>query len=234
LVEDLITTVTENFFNSSSPEETTTYISEQESLTFPSKGLTGTEGLDANTTMDMAPIYRIISSSDPGSITAAITGTDFSADPDNTNFKWSDEDNRDPEITASYRVDYVSGAIILAGSAYVLYNLNRAVRCLYKAACSYSDPRLLSLGYRPSRRSKAWAWTATVLEKVWPPLWFTSEALREEAVEASLDQIQRSRRVTNMLLRESSGEYTGSSGSENKENERPKVLYTTAPGSGKS
>jgi len=239
--EDLITTVTENFFNSTQEElkeELTTNIYEK-STSSTSIDFSNFAGLDnVNDTMEMVPIYRISSPSGSESITSALLCKDYSADSDNNDFEFEDYGG-DP-VAASFgaeseSTDYVSVAIIMAGSAYVLYNLNRAVRSLYKAACSYSDPRLISLGHCPSRRTKVWAWTASVLEKVWPPLWFTRESLREEAVEESLEQIQRSRRISTMLLRESSEEEgTGSPGSENKENERPVKLYMTAPGFGQS
>jgi len=239
-VEDLFTTVTESFFNSTEEELTTNiYETSTSSTSSTSTEFSGFAGLDtSNDTMEMVPIYRLSPSTGSESITSALLGKDYSADSDNNDFEFEDYGG-DP-VAASFgaeseSTDYVSVAIIMAGSAYVLYNLNRAVRSLYKAACSYSDPRLISLGHCPSRRTKVWAWTASVLEKVWPPLWFTRESLREEAVEESLEQIQRSRRISTMLLRESSEEEgTGSPGSENKENERPVKLYMTAPGFGQS
>ena len=155
----------------------------------------------ATPTMATVPIYQLSASSKPGSITESILeglGGYASEPPMELNMREFDDQEATSGAASSSSVDYASAAIIMAGSYFVLHKLDKVLKTLYSLACFKSDHRLIAAGHRENTYgTRAWAWTATILEKSWIPLWFTSQRMRDEAVGEALDQIMQAQRIRN-------------------------------------
>lgn len=199
-----VDSVTEDILTTISQEVTTVfeeYITSTETSLDPELGMyinhpTG------NPTMATVPIYQASASSKPGSITEAILeglGGYASEPPMELNMReYDDQEATSGAASSGGSPDYASAAIILAGSCYVLHKLDKVLKSLYGLACYKSDPRLIATGHREnSLGTRAWAWTATILERSWIPLWFSNQRLRDEAVDNALDDIFQAQRIRN-------------------------------------
>jgi len=103
--------------------------------------------------------------------------------------------------SSNEETSYAEIAMIIAGSFYVLHNLNNTIRALYRHACYRSDPRLVALGHRESGGSTTiWSWASRIIETTWLPIWFDYQRLREEAVDQALEEQFAALRIRNRIV----------------------------------
>lgn len=101
-------------------------------------------------------------------------------------------------------------ALVAAGAAVVLHQVDSAMRSLFEVACYHSDPRLVDLGIREdNRNTRAWGWVAHILHTTWIPLRFFHQGLREAAVERAIRDDDRELASTMFTWFRNSGHYAG-------------------------
>lgn len=93
-----------------------------------------------------------------------------------------------PEPTRPDSPSAAELALTIGGLMVSLAQADRMIKEFYRMACYRSDPRLIGVGSRTdSMATRAWRVASEGVQSIWAPLWFTGQAIRDQAVRQAFE-----------------------------------------------